>query len=85
MGAVRCPWGRFLGWPLLVARGAVRRVARWRVVRGRSEVLFQGFSLRWRVGFSEVGGLMLVWKVFRNPPYTGHLFVGGVWFVRFRH
>ena len=44
-----------------------------------------GFSLRWRVGFPGVGGLMRVLNVFGNPPYTCHLFVGGVWFVRLRH
>ena len=71
MGAVRCPWGRFLGWPLLVARGAVRRVARWRLPGAVLRFGCSWFSLRWRVGFSLVRGLMRAFKLFRNPPYTG--------------
>ena len=71
-------------------------VARW--PRGPSAGLLVGgltgavqrfgsswFSLHWRVGFPGVGGLLCVLNVFGNPPYTCHLFVGGVWFVRFRH
>ena len=69
----RCSWGRPPG--LLVGglpgpfRGSVSR----------------GFSLHWRVVFPGVGGLLCGLNVFGNPPYTCHLFVGGVWFVRFRH